>query len=442
MQDATIAEKVGAAGPTVSTFTLENGLRGVVIEDHRAPVATHMVWYRVGAADEPRGDSGIAHFLEHLMFKGTDNIPSGRFSKIVAENGGQDNAFTSYDYTAYFQRIAKDRLGMVMSMEADRMAGLRLTEEDVATERDVVLEERSSRTDNDPQSLFYEQMQAALYFNHPYGTPVIGWRDEIERLSREKALDFYKRHYAPDNAILVVAGDVSPAEVETLAREHYGPLEPSGESRGARPQEPPQLAERRIAMTDPRVRQPFVIRTYLTPSYVNAEPGRAEALVVLSEILAGGASGRLYRRLVQDQKIALDAGGYYQGLAIDYGSFSLYGVPKDGVALDELEQAIDAVLAELAEKGPTEAELERAEMVLVSSRVYQQDSQASMARLYGSALTVGLSIEQVRGWADRVKAVDAAAVMAAARSLDRNRAVTGTLSAPPETSEQEAAVQQ
>ena len=431
MQDQSSAAAAAShSGPEISTFTLENGLTGVVIEDHRAPVVTHMVWYRVGAADEARGESGIAHFLEHLMFKGTEEIPPGRFSKIIAENGGQDNAFTSYDYTAYFQRIAKDRLGMVMSMEADRMTGLRLAEPDVVTERDVVLEERSTRTDNDPQSLFFEQMQAALYFNHPYGTPVIGWRNEIEQLSREHALSFYKRYYAPDNAILVVAGDVTPAEVETLAKEHYGGLKPSGAPRGERPQEPPQLAERRIAMEDARVRQPFVMRTYLAPSYRSAAAGESEALALLGEILGGGASGRLYRKLVQDEKIALDVGGYYQGLAIDDGSFTVYGVPKDGVALSELEARIDRVIAELSENGPTEEELARAKTVMLASRIYQQDSQVSMARLYGSALTIGLSVDQVRSFGARLEAVTVADVAAAAKSLDRRRAVTGTLTAP------------
>ncbi|MEM9724292.1 MAG: pitrilysin family protein [Pseudomonadota bacterium] len=443
MQDAAPIDSApgrSVVSPPIHSFTLENGMKGVVIQDRRAPVVTHMVWYRVGAADEIRGESGIAHFLEHLMFKGTDSIPSGRFSKIVAENGGQDNAFTSYDYTAYFQRIAKDRLAMVMSMEADRMVNLRLTEEDVATERDVVLEERSTRTDNDPQSLFYEQLQAALYLNHPYGSPVIGWRDEIEKLDREHALAHYQRHYAPDNAILVVAGDVTPEEVEALAKEHYGPLAPAGRTRPIRPQEPPQLAERRIAMTDERVRQPFVTRQYLAPSYRTAEPGVSEAFNVLSEILGGGASGRLYRELVQDEKVALNAGGYYSGLAVDDGTFGLYGVPADGVELEALERRIDAVLARLIEEGPTEDELSRAKMVLISGRIYQQDSQASLARMYGSALTIGMSIEQVRDWPARIEAVDAAAVVAAAKSLDRRRAVTGFLStAPIEDTAEEAA---
>ena len=230
----------------VTEFTLDNGMDVVVIEDHRAPVVTHMVWYRVGSADEPHGTSGIAHFLEHLMFKGTDEIPDGAFSKIIAENGGQDNAFTSYDYTGYFQRIAVDRLDLVMKMEADRMVDVVITEDHVRTERDVILEERSTRTDNSPDGLFSEQMRAALFMNHRYGVPIIGWRREMEQLSLDDALTFYERYYAPDNAILVVAGDVTPEQVRELAEKHYGPLEPSGNPPDPRPQEPPQLAPRRI----------------------------------------------------------------------------------------------------------------------------------------------------------------------------------------------------
>ena len=251
---------VARAEPKVSDFRLANGMEVVVIEDHRAPVVTHMVWYRVGAADEPWGRSGIAHFFEHLMFKATGAIDDGAFSKIVAANGGSDNAFTSYDYTAYYQRIAADRLGLVMGMEADRMRNLVLTDAVIATERDVILEERSQRTDNSPQGLFAEQMSAALYLNHPYGVPVIGWRHEIEQLNLADAEVFYARYYAPDNAILVVAGDVTPAAVRALAETHYGSIQPSGPQPEARPQEPPQLAPRRLEMRDARVRQPFVRR--------------------------------------------------------------------------------------------------------------------------------------------------------------------------------------
>ena len=242
---ALVFSNAANAAPRVSTFSLENGMEAVVIEDNRAPVVTHMVWYRAGAADEPPGKSGIAHLLEHMMFKGTDEIPEGAFSKIIAENGGRDNAFTSLDYTGYFQNIASDRLDLVMKMEADRMTDLRITEELLAPERDVVLEERNQRTENDPGSLFGEQLDAAMYQNHPYGIPVVGWKSEIEGLTLKDALDFYDRWYAPDNAILVVAGDVSVDEVKRLAEIYYGPIPARGIAQRVRPAEPPHRAARR-----------------------------------------------------------------------------------------------------------------------------------------------------------------------------------------------------
>ncbi len=247
-----------ALAEEVTHFTLDNGMEAVVIEDHRAPVVVQMVWYRAGAADEMRGKSGIAHYLEHLMFKGTDEMAPGEFSKTVTANGGSDNAFTSYDYTAYYQRIASDRLELVMKMEADRMRDLVISPDDWKTEREVILEERNQRIDSDPAALFSEQRSAAQYLNHPYGTPVIGWRHEMETLTREDALKWYHDNYAPNNAVLVVAGDVTPAEVERLAKEYYGPLAPSDAipPKRQRVTEPPQLAERRLSMADPRVSRP------------------------------------------------------------------------------------------------------------------------------------------------------------------------------------------
>ncbi|MEM6440520.1 MAG: pitrilysin family protein, partial [Pseudomonadota bacterium] len=231
------------AAPKVDSFALPNGLMGVVIEDRRAPVVTHMVWYRVGAADEPPGKTGLAHFLEHLMFKGTDEIPDAEFSKIIAANGGQDNAFTAQDYTGYFQRIAADRLGLVMKMEADRMRDLRLNEDQVRTERDVILEERAQRIDVNPGALMSEQRSAAMFLNHPYGLPLAGWRHEMEALTMQDALDFYRTYYAPNNAFLIVAGDVSVEEVRALAEVHYGPLAASENLPArVRPMEPPQRA--------------------------------------------------------------------------------------------------------------------------------------------------------------------------------------------------------
>src|SRR4029079_14081619 len=267
------------ATPRVVEFTLGNGLQVLVIPDHRAQVIPQMIWYKGGAADEPPGSSGIAHFLEHLMFKGTDAIPPGQFSKIVDKNGAEDKAFTNHYTTAYFQRVAKDRLPTVMAMEADRMANLRLSKEDVATERDVILEERRSRVDNDPSSILQEQMMAALYANHPYGIPIIGWAHEVAALDRDDALSFYKRFYAPNNALLVVAGDVEPDEVRKLAEETFGKLPPHGGLNGrSRPPEPEHQAPLRVELEDARAGRMTVQRYYLAPSYASAAPGAAEAL--------------------------------------------------------------------------------------------------------------------------------------------------------------------
>jgi zinc protease len=416
------------AEPKVSDFRLDNGMEVVVIEDHRAPVVTSMVWYRVGSADEPWGHSGIAHFFEHLMFKATNEIADGEFSKIVAANGGKDNAFTSYDYTAYFQRIAADRLGLVMGMEANRMRNLALTDEVVATERDVILEERNQRTDNSPQGLFAEQMDAALYMNHPYGVPVIGWRHEIEQLKLTDAQSFYDRFYAPDNAILVVAGDVTPEQVREMAETYFGPLEPSGRPPEARPQEPPQLAPRRMEMRDARVRQSFVRRIYLAPSYDASNPREAAALSILSDILGDGITSRLAQALQLDQNIGIDTGSYYSPARRDRGSFSIYGVPAPGQDLATIEAAMDAVLAELTAGGPTEEELARVKRLNRAARIFAQDSMSSQARLYGAALAVGGTVADVQNWPAVIEAVTAEDVrQAAEKYLVPERSVTGWL---------------
>jgi zinc protease len=420
------------AEPAVTSFTLDNGLEAVVIQDHRAPVVTHMVWYRVGSADEPPGESGIAHFLEHLMFKGTDDIPEGEFSKIIAANGGQDNAFTSLDYTAYFQRIAADRLGLVMEMEADRMRDLLLSESAVETERDVVLEERSQRTDTDPGAKFGEQISAALYLNHPYGVPVIGWRSEIEELDRQDALDFYEAFYGPDNAILVVAGDVTPDQVKALAEEHYGPLERAGVGAKPRPQEPPHLAPRRMSMHDDKVRQPYVTRRYLVPSRLTDEDDEAAALTVLAQVLGGGINSRFTQALEIDQKISISSGAWYFGLARDNTSFGIYGVPAEGVDLATVEAALDAEIARMAAEGPTEDELARARSVIRANEIYAQDSGAGLARRYGAALTVGLTVDEVQSWPDEIASVTAEQVKAAAALLRLESSVTGWLIGPKE----------
>jgi zinc protease len=421
--------------PRATEFTLANGLDVVVVPDHRAPVVTHMIWYRVGAADEPRGVSGIAHFLEHLMFKSTDKIPMGEFSKIVSRLGGQDNAFTGQDATAYFQRISKDRLETVMGMEADRMVNLRLTEKEVLTERNVILEERRSRIDNNPSAIMDEQMDAVLYYSHPYGIPVIGWEHEMAKLSQQDAMTFYKHYYAPNNAILVVSGDVTPEEVRTLAEKTYGkiPANPAVTARD-RPAEPPARAARRVELKDPRAGKPSVQRYYLTPSYATGQNGEAEALEVLMKITGSGATSRLYKKLVVDQKVASSAGGDYSGSGRDSGQITLYAVAADDAGLEKVEAAIDAVLADIRKNGVTDAELARAKNSLTAAYIYESDNQATLARRYGWGRVVGRTLEQIDDWPNAIAKVTADDVKkVAAEYFDIRRSVTGWLVPTPST---------
>ncbi|MCS0495001.1 insulinase family protein [Ancylobacter sp. MQZ15Z-1] len=404
-----------ASGSEAAEFTLDNGLQVVVVPDHRAPVVTHMVWYRVGSADEQPGKSGIAHFLEHLMFKGTAEHPAGEFSQVVAKLGGQENAFTSQDYTAYFQRVAKEHLGTVMAFEADRMTGLVLTDEVVLPERDVVLEERRMRTDNDPAAQLSEAAQAAMFVNHPYAHPIIGWEDEIQKLNREDALAFYKRFYTPNNAILVVAGDVEPDEVKKLAEETYGKVQPRAQTaERVRPQEPPPRAARRLTLADPRVGQPNLSRAYLVPSYRN-DKQESVALDVLAQVLGGGSTGRLYRTLVAEKGLAAGAGSWYQSTALDETRFAISASPRPEVTMEALEEALDAVIGDLAANGPGAEELERAKTRLVAEAIYAQDNQATLARIYGAALATGSTPADVSGWPDMVKTVTADEVRDVAR---------------------------
>lgn len=408
--------------------TLANGMQVVVIEDHRAPVVAHMVWYKLGAADEPPGKSGIAHFLEHLMFKGTPKVPSGQFSKIIARNGGRDNAFTSYDYTGYFQNVAKDKLDLVMGMEADRMTNLVLTAKDVDTERAVILEERRSRTDNNPSAQWAEAMSAAQYLAHPYGIPVIGWKHEIEKLSRADALSFYRRYYAPNNAILIVAGDVEARAVFALAEKHFGPLARAATPPRQRAQEPPQRAARRLILKDGRVSQAGWRRSYLAPTRSAGASEHAVPLSLFADMLGGGTTSRFYRELVVKRKLATNAGAYYSSTGLDLGTFTLYATPSPGVGLEAVEAALDETLAVVLKDGLPAADLERSRTGLLAAAVYARDNLFTSPRIFGDALTSGLSVEQVEAWPDEVRAVTMDEVMAAGRAvLKITHSVTGLL---------------
>lgn len=410
------------------TFTLDNGMQVVVVPNRRVPVVSHMVWYKIGSADEPAGKTGIAHLLEHLMFKGTPSIPPGEFSKIVARHGGNDNAFTSSDYTAYFQNVAKENLELVMRMEADRMANLRLDPKDVVTERDVVLEERRSRTDNDPASLLNERTEAVLYLNHPYRNPVIGWAGEIARLTPEDALAFYGKYYAPNNAILIVGGDVSAAEVKPLAEKYFGAVPRRDTPPRLRPQEPPAMTARRVELRHPDVRQPAWSRRYLAPSYSAGDSKYASALEVLAETIGGSTTSRLYRDLAIDKGIATTAGAFYEPTMLDLSSFGVYASPRPGMDMARIEAAMDAVLADIVSGAIDPAEVERAKERLVANVAYSRDSLQAGAYAFGMALTTGGSIEQVERWPERIAAVTIDEVKEAARLvLQPEQSVTSLL---------------
>jgi zinc protease len=324
--------------------------------------------------------------------------------------------------------VAREHLARLMALEADRMTNLVLTDETVLPERDVVLEEQYQRVANNPSALLGEQVQAALYLNHPYGRPVIGWRPEIEKLTRDAAIAFYRRFYAPNNAVLVVAGDIEPDEVRKLAQETYGKVARRDVAPRKRPQEPAPIAKRQVTVVDARVGQPSLQRMYLVPSEATAQPGEAEAIDVLNHILANGTTSRLYRRLVVEKGIAASVSGYYQGTALDPTRLAFYLTPRDGISLPDLEAAFDEALADVVQHGVTEAEVKRAKNRMVAETAFAQDNQTTLARMYGAALTSGQTVEQVFTWPDRIKAVTADAIaMAAKRWLDSRGSVTGYL---------------
>ena len=426
---------VRALDVEISNFKLANGMEVVVIPNNRAPVVTHMVWYRVGSADEVSGKSGLAHFLEHLMFKGTSKRAPGEFDRLIDINGGEGNAFTTSDYTAYFQRIASDRLELMMELEADRMQNLVLTDENVLPELDVVREERRERTDNDPSALLGEQIDAAMYTAHPYGKPVIGWMSEVAKLTRADAIAFYRAHYTPANAVLVVAGDVTPEQVKVLAEKYYGVLKNSFTPQPrVRTPEPDPIAARRVTLIDARAASPAVQRSYLAPSYAASTGHEALALDLLADILGSGTQSRLYKSLVIDQKIAAYAAAWYSGDQMDSGTFGVYGAPNPGVDVAKVEAAMDTVLADLLKNGVTQQELDRVRNQAIAERVYTLDNQAALARMAGVALTTGLSARSIFDRDVEIGKVTLDDIRAAAaRIIVLKRSVTGVLLPEPQT---------
>jgi zinc protease len=419
-------------------FTLANGLQVVVVPNHLAPVVVQAVAYKVGAADGLPGKNGVAHFLEHLMFKGTKKMGPGQFSMDIDNRGGTDNAYTTQDVTVYHQEIAKEHLDLVMSMEADRMVNLQLTDPIVLPERDVIIQERLERTDNEPGARLNEAMNAALYLNHPYRLPVIGWRHEMEQYTTEDAIAFYHRFYAPNNAVLVIGGDVTVEEVRKLAEKNFGPIARHDEVSRDRLQEPPAIAARRLTLSDDRVRQPYLLRRYLAPSFHSMESTTGEsdtalraepyALTVLAEILGGGSAGRLYRHMVVEQKSALGAGADYDGNNVDLDTFTFYGTPRQGGDMAALEKSMDAEIAALLKDGISDAELADAKQRLQIDAIKSRDSIGGPTFLIAEALAKGRKLEDVQAWPERIAAVSKDDVMVVAKKYLRpENSVTGAL---------------
>jgi zinc protease len=414
--------------PTATT--LNNGLEVIVIENHRAPVVSHMLWYRVGAADDPPGKSGLAHYLEHLMFKGSTNVEDGALSAFVSRHGGRDNAFTGSDYTGYYQNIPASQLSAVMRMEADRMNGITVTPGPAAAELNVVRQERLQRVDTNPGAMLSEAMRSVLHVNHPYGTPIIGWPDEIGALTLEDAYAFHTRWYAPNNAVLVVAGAVTPDEVFALAQEHYGPIAARAVPERAWQKDPPLVGIRTVVLRDERVREPRYRRIYRGP-LPQADRARTEALQLASQIGTGTQSNPLYRALVIDQPLATSAGFYFHSATLGPTSLTVYVTPRPGVDNESLTGAIDAALAALKTDGFAPAAVERAKSAMLASAIYARDSLQGPAQVMGAARMLGDSIEAIETWPERIGMIEPAAVTAAFVALiDADAYVEGWLLAP------------
>jgi zinc protease len=398
-------------------YMLANGMKLIVKEDHRAPVVVSQIWYKVGSSYEHIGITGVSHVLEHMMFKGTDKHPPGEFSRIIAENGGRENAFTGRDYTSYFQQLEASRLPIAFELEADRMRNLRLQEDEFQKERDVVAEERRMRTEDKPSALTYETFMATAFSVNPYQNPVIGWMDDIKALTLEDLKQWYQTWYSPNNATLVVVGDVNPEVVRALAQKHFGPIPPSTLPDLKPRREPRQLGERRVTVRVP-AEVPVIIMGYKSPVLRTAdEPWKAYALEVLANVLDGGDSARISRELVRGRAIAASAGAGYDLSARHDSLFTLEGTPAQGQEIATVEQALREQVSRLHDELVSEEELERIKAQVTAAKVYELDSVFYQAMQLGMLETVGLKWQEAERYAERINAVTAEQVRQVAREF-------------------------
>lgn len=433
----TVFPVAALADVDVATFKLDNGMQIFVQEDHRSPVVVSQVWYRAGALDEVNGKTGVAHVLEHMMFKGTKTVKAGEFSRLIAEAGGKENAFTGMDFTAYFQQLEKSKLPLAMRLEADRMANLVITEEEFAKEIKVVMEERRWRTDDKPRAKVNEQFQAMVYRAHPYSRPVIGHMNDLENMTAADAQEWYQHWYAPNNAILVVVGDVDAQEVYALAKQHFGPIKAS-DLPAHKPQvEPKQLGERRAVVKAPG-KLPYLAMGFPAPGLANFNQKtdtewETYALDVLSGVLSGNGSARLNQKLVRDQSIALSVGASYGSLSRgQQTTFELSGTPAEGKTVADLEAAILAQIELIKEKGVTQKELDRVKAAEIASDVYKRDSMFYQAMLIGQFETMGYSWRLLNGYAEKLNSVTSEQVQAVAKKyLIKDQMTVVTLDPQP-----------
>jgi len=410
-----LALLLGSAQAAVTDVTLDNGMRVIVQEDHRAPVMVSQVWYRAGSVDEFNGTTGVAHVLEHMMFKGTQNVPPGEFSKRIAAAGGRENAFTSRDHTAYFQQMQKDRLELAMQLEADRMAHLVISDELFAKEIQVVMEERRLRTDDQAQSVVYERLMATAYQTHPYRRPIIGWMDDLKNMTAQDARDWYARWYVPNNATLVVAGDVKTDEVIALAKRTFGALPPRALPQRKPQAEPVQVGAKRIVVKAP-AQVPYLLMAWHAPTLKDWEKDTVPyALQILAGVLSGNDSARLQKALVKTQQVAVNASAGYDAVARGPGLFMIDATPAQGKSVAALERSIRAEVARLQRDGISEAELARVKAQVIAADVYQRDSLFYQAMQLGEYTTAGLPPEALLRRVDKLRAVTAKEVQAAAQ---------------------------
>ncbi len=418
------AQAISAAATEPREFILSNGMKVLIAEVQKAPVATVQVWYKVGSRNEVMGRAGLSHMLEHMMFKGTAKYPKGSFSRIIRKNGGMDNAFTSQDFTAYFENLAADRVELALELEADRMQGLVLDMNELKTERDVVKEERRLRSEDDPQGALVEALFAQAYLSHPYHWPVIGWFGDLDAMTLDDLQRHYDTFYSPNNATLLVVGDVKADTLLPTIKQLFEPIPRGPEPKSIVTMEPEQRGERRFLLKrDAQV--PFVMMGYRVPNYTSED---SYALDVLESILSHGKSSRLYQSLVYEQKSSLAVGAEYGLLQTDPGLFYFYALVSPGQKVEAVEEALHKEIKRLQADPPTEQELQRAKNQVESAHVFEQDSNFRHAMLLGQAESVGAGWRKIDQFLERIRAVTAKDVQRVARQyLTEDNRTVGTL---------------